>query len=61
MNGKQEEIKKQSLKQAEELHKQAQEKGNPNLYDKAAEYYYNAGHMKSANDCWDIAERLRNG
>ena len=59
MNNKADEIKKQALKQAEYLHKQAQEKGDANLFDKAAEYYYTAGKTALANECWDAADRLR--
>lgn len=61
MHNEQEEIKKQALKNAESLRKQARDQGSANLFDKAAEYYFNAGRNKDANDCWDAAERLRRG
>lgn len=32
------------------------------MYDLAAQYYYTAGgHNQQANECWDAADKLRNG
>ena len=61
MHNEQEEIKKQSLKNAESLRKEAREKGSADLYDTAGKYFYIAGKNKDANECWDAAERLRRG
>jgi hypothetical protein len=56
-----EQIKAQALIEAKRLHKEAQEQADPELYKKAAEYYYTAGKNTEWNHCLDVAERLQNG
>ncbi len=66
LHNKVEEVKKQALKDAEQLEKSANEKAKhkhykdaASLYDSAAQYYYTAGHNPKANMCWDAADACR--
>ena len=55
------EIKANALAKAEQMLEAAKAVNDPDLFDKAAQYFYTAGKNKEANECWDAADALRKG
>ena len=59
MNRESEEVKTNALKEAKRLHAKAQDTGDPELYEQAAQMYEVAGLTNKAADCRMFADVAR--
>jgi hypothetical protein len=53
--------KDEALKLAKEMHERAQNEGSAELFDAAGNMYQKAGMTGKANQCWDAADKIREG